>query len=45
MAIAQLIDQGHEVAHRSAKPIQSPDEQDITLAKLREASIESGTLV
>ena len=45
MAIAQRIDQRHEVAHRSAKPIQSPDEQDITLAKLREASIESGTLV
>jgi hypothetical protein len=45
MPIAQLVDQRHEMSHRSAKPIQSPDEQNITLAKLREASVESGALV
>jgi len=45
MAIPQLIDQRYEMAHRSTKPIQSPVEQDITLAKPPEASIESETLV
>ena len=45
MPIAQLVDERHEVAHRSAKPIQSPDQQDIPVTKLPEASVESGTLV
>jgi hypothetical protein len=40
-----LIDEGHEVPHRSSQSVQPPDKQHIPVSKLCQTGVESGSLV